>query len=198
MSNDSPCISMDFYPKKKHSEPCCINFEIFGSPAVLSLFLAPTSYSTSGMQAEDRWWEEAVFVKSSFDVWKQPNQGSWKPLQAKKSPLTLNISRRWKPSSRFHCPWPELLIWRKKCGMCLKLRKFMLANRKGGGGLSKLGLSFRHITLMSLLRALRVSGPHSEESGFEPWEKSKRQILYRGEPGGSAGLERPWGEFCRQ
>lgn len=60
MLNDSPCTFMDFYPKKKHSEPCCINFEIFGSPAVLSLFLAPTSYRTSGMRMEDRWWEEAV------------------------------------------------------------------------------------------------------------------------------------------
>lgn len=82
--------------------------------------------------------------------------------------------------------------------MCLKFRKFMLANRKGGGGLSKLGLSFRHIALMSLLRALRVRGPRREEPGCEPQEKSERQILYRGEPGGSAGLERPRGEFCRQ
>lgn len=76
----------------------------------------------------------------------------------------------------------------------------MLANSKGGGGLSKLGLSFRHITLMSLLRALRVSGPHSEEPGFEPREKRRRQMLYRGEPepAGSAGLGTPRGEFCRQ
>lgn len=105
------------------------------------------------MWAEDRWWEEAAFVKSFFDEWEQQKQGSGKPLQAKKRPLTPNISRRWKSSSHFHCPWPELLIWRKKCGICLKLRKFMLANGEGGGGLSKLGLSSRHTTLVSLRRA---------------------------------------------
>lgn len=77
--------------------------------------------------------------------------------------------------------------------MCLKFRKFMLANRRGGVGLSKLGPSFRHVTLTSLLRALRRGEP-----GFEPREKGERQTLYRGEPGGSAGLGKPRGDFCRQ
>lgn len=82
--------------------------------------------------------------------------------------------------------------------MCLKFRKFMLANRKGGGGLSKLGLSFRHITLVSLPRALRVSGPHGEEPGSGPRGNSRRQVLYRGDAGGSAGTEGPGGEVFRQ
>lgn len=82
--------------------------------------------------------------------------------------------------------------------MCLKFRKFMLANSKGGGGLSKLGLSFRHITLVSPPRALCSSGPRGEGPGSGPWGKSWRQILYRGDAGGSAESEGPGGEVFRQ